>query len=117
MTSIVARNTSPGHIFYLYAICVLHKPTLYGQAGLEYRRGYLSNLVGTGGGGGCSTGHVWRGRLDSHPRGNPNPNLQQNMNHQDNTNRVNHPRGGHSHHRQARVENAVIILARVIIVH
>ena len=57
---------------------------------------------------GAATGHVWRGRLDSHPRGNPNPNRQQNINHQDNTNRVNHPRGGHSQHRQARVENAVI---------
>ena len=52
---------------------------------------------------GAATGHVWRGHLDSHPRGNPNPNRQQNMNHQDNTNRVNHPRGGHSHHRHASI--------------
>ena len=57
---------------------------------------------------GTATGHLWRGRLDSHPRGNSNPNHQQNMNHHDNTNRFNHPRGGHSRHRQARDDNSVI---------
>ena len=57
---------------------------------------------------GTATGHVWRGRLDSHPRGNSNPNHQQNMNYHDNTNRFNHPRGGHSRHRQARDDNSVI---------
>ena len=57
---------------------------------------------------GTATGHVWRGRLDSHPRGNSNPNRQQNMNHHANTNRFNHPRGGHSRHRQVRDDNSVI---------